>query len=69
MSRRSNEWKAMSNEKKKLVKCSDEIHYSSIPDRSIRGRIWFNTRFPLKTCGNDKQQAFSDEGVIIWQGF
>src|SRR3989304_10406274 len=32
--------------------------------RNFLSGIWFKTRFPLKTCGNDKSRGFSGEKVI-----
>ncbi len=35
-----------------------------IPEISYRESGFIITRFPLKTCGNDKQLGFSDEPVM-----
>ncbi len=46
------------NERSPIIK-GEEIPKQGREDRE--GWIWFKTRFPLKTCGNDKQWGFSDE--------
>ena len=32
--------------------------------RNYLSGIWFKTRFPLKTCGNDKQRRFYGKASI-----